>query len=485
MVVDSVKMATAEDSFVKVEIVSDEELVSLEPDDEPILVESADTKNTQRVITYAISKFDKFLEATGAQLAAVTASKQSLDITVSKFYVSLMNMPPKIAADGYEVEHHSKKTMQTIKYGLQKYFSTETNWDLSDKYEFRQSNDTFAALMGAMKKTGKAIIKHKVPISPQDMTRILSSEELDMSTSTGLQNKVFMDIMLHNFCTRGRENLREMRWCDFQICTDADGMRYVRRRNHHENEDYPNPCMYEIRGSKACPVASFQKYLSKLNPQSELLFQKPKRFARPAAFLQEEVWYQDSPVGVNTLGTKMKVISMNAGCSKVYTNYCLRTTCTASSTPPDVAGSAIYDGLNDDGYHSMQPIQNINGSGGIEKRRLDGSEQPADQRLFKLFKPSVASREPHREQGNVTTDEPEIRCDRAKSTSPVDVESSSVDDESDVEHLPSSSFTPEQEKQEETISNATVNISTDSKSSTGQTFNFYNCVVNIYHNHSK
>ena len=53
-----------------------------------------------------------------------------------------------------------------------------------------------------------------------------------------------------------------------------------------------------------CPVSSFEKYFSVLNPMNEYLFQRPKKSAG-----EGEIWYDNMVVGENTLGKKMKVIS--------------------------------------------------------------------------------------------------------------------------------------------------------------------------------
>ena len=50
--------------------------------------------------------------------------------------------------------------------------------------------------------------------------------------------------------------------------------------------------MYEKRGPN-CPVASFELYLSHLNPLNEFLFQRPKRNVS----ISENVWYDNMVIG--------------------------------------------------------------------------------------------------------------------------------------------------------------------------------------------
>ena len=63
-------------------------------------------------------------------------------------------------------------------------------------------------------------------------------------------------------------------------------------------------------------------YLQKLNPRCEALFQYPKR----AVTQEDQVWYDNKPLGVNKLAGMMKDISKLASLSKMYTNHCVRAT---------------------------------------------------------------------------------------------------------------------------------------------------------------
>ena len=74
--------------------------------------------------------------------------------------------------------------------------------------------------------------------------------------------------------------------------------------------------------SSLCPVASFRKYISHLNPENEHLFQRPKT----RDVCEDEVWYDNMVLGENTLGKKMKVISQQAQLSAIYTNHSIRAT---------------------------------------------------------------------------------------------------------------------------------------------------------------
>lgn len=75
-------------------------------------------------------------------------------------------------------------------------------------------------------------------------------------------------------------------------------------------------------GNLRCPVANFATYLSKLNPLSSSLWQRPKK----NVLIEDEVWYENSPLGHNTLGKMMDTMSREARLSQTYSNYCLKGT---------------------------------------------------------------------------------------------------------------------------------------------------------------
>ncbi|XP_061185668.1 uncharacterized protein LOC133193750 [Saccostrea echinata] len=136
----------------------------------------------------------------------------------------------------------------------------------------------FSACLMKIKKEGIQT-EHKTLISDADMKKLYKSNVFDTTTPRTLQQMVFFEIMMF-FCNRGRQNLRNMKPTDFQICADSEGRRYVGSnvsrltKNHREaigDHDNTAARMYEKPGNPACPVSSFEKYISKLNPACEFL----------------------------------------------------------------------------------------------------------------------------------------------------------------------------------------------------------------------
>ena len=62
-----------------------------------------------------------------------------------------------------------------------------------------------------------------------------------------------------------------------------------------------------------CPVRSFMKYKRLLNPECNRLFQRPSKGSTK--------WYDNVPVGHNSIAGMMPKISEKAGLSVRYTNH--------------------------------------------------------------------------------------------------------------------------------------------------------------------
>ena len=284
------------------------------------LCENANSDTTKKVIKYGIRRLRAFAEASGSTLSKVLDLETTeLDLFLSRFYAGLQTDSGNL---------YTKKSMHAIRYGLNRHFIAEKDWDIYDSKIFKESNKIYKAMLVELKKQGKGAVQHKRTVSEEDLAKIFHS--LDITTPEGLQNKVFLDIMLY-FANRGRENLRAMTISDFVVEVDDQNLCYVVHRDtltksRRENEDEESSgYMYEIPGSSHCPVSSFLAFKDVLNPTQKCMWQRPKS----AAPVDGSPWYVNGPLGVNTLGNKMKNISEKAGCSQKYTNHSLRaTTCT-------------------------------------------------------------------------------------------------------------------------------------------------------------
>ena len=151
-------MAAAEFKSLSFQLLSENELQHL--------LEGTDAISTKRSIKFGIAKFEAFLRLKQLELAEIAAAERPrLDGVLREFYASLGLR----REDG---SWYSKKSMQAIRYGVQRYFLDNYNFDICDKATFSQSVKMFKAVLIKLKKDGKGSVKHKTAISGSDMQRI-------------------------------------------------------------------------------------------------------------------------------------------------------------------------------------------------------------------------------------------------------------------------------------------------------------------------
>ena len=257
---------------------------------------------------------------------------------------------------------YTRNGLISLRYGLQHHFRKTCGYDIVNDAPFHRSNEVFSAVLLYLKDCGKGATQHKQQISSADLCKLYTSDVLSVLTPAGLQNKVFVDLMVH-LCNPGRVYLRDMKKSDFHVRHDPTGRRYVSLTDHkvhkkkrHGNESGSDGRMYHMPGNLWCPVASFEKYVAKLNGGSDDFWQKPA--ARPVV-LDDLCWYENSPVGTNMLAAKMKMLSVEARLSAVYTNHCLRAVCASdlesfADQKPEIGCGQLSQSVPD----STQPILN-------------------------------------------------------------------------------------------------------------------------------
>lgn len=227
---------------------------------------------------------------------------------------------------------YSKAALTGLRAGINRYLRNppyHRQFCIMTDQAFSSSNQTLTGLLKSMKREGKDKSKHHTAIVEADLEKIRQSPAVGYSTPSALQRKVYFDLSYH-FGRRGREGLRNLTKESYIVKTDAQGLRYVEadfreaEKNHALDNYQHMATMYEIPKKKEqCPVRAYTFYLSKLHPDNDALFQRP-RPTIPA----EGPWYCNAPVGIKTLGKMMADISEKAGLSQRYTNHCVRaTTC--------------------------------------------------------------------------------------------------------------------------------------------------------------
>ena len=195
-------------------------------------------------------------------------------------------------------------------------------------HTFQAANQVFCGLLRDYRARGEDVSQHKAALTNAEVERLYSSGTLSDKNPQSLLYKVLFELSLH--CVgRDWQGLRDLRRESFTLCTDENGHQYVTLAYHdleknqqgvNRKESDRDPRMYEQLNDPNYPVASFKKYVSKLNPECDASFQRPKTTAN------SDIWYVNCPIGKNKLSTMMKEIFGKAQLSRVYSNHCLRVT---------------------------------------------------------------------------------------------------------------------------------------------------------------
>ena len=112
-----------------------------------------------------------------------------------------------------------------------------------------------------------------------------------------------------------------------------------------------------------CPVKTFELYISKLHPSSDLFFQLPRRCYN----VSDDLWFEPKPIGENTLGNFMPRISAMCSLSRRYTNHCLRSTAIALLDEAQFPSRHI---MTVSGHKSENSIKSCNHHTNEETKRL-------------------------------------------------------------------------------------------------------------------
>ena len=317
-----------------------------------------DSKNTQNATRVAFNIFESYLLEKEITMDFKTVESGELNELLKRFYVEVRKQ------DG---TMYSRATMNSIRFGIQrKFHEIRNDVNIIDSVEFKTSNEIFRAQCVHLKKEGLGKVNHKKPITPEDMKKLYQSNTFSLENPKSLQRKVFFDVMLY-LCRRGRENLKSLKKKDFIVKVGESG-EYVEKvideltKNRRENNEAEEGGVILATGKESCPVKSFKKYVSLLNPKVEEFFQRPK-----VSSPESGPWYDAQVLGINSLGSMMRNISADASLSESYTNHCIRAT---SVTILDQCGFQARHIMSLSGHRSESSIRSYARTGVAMKRKM-------------------------------------------------------------------------------------------------------------------
>jgi hypothetical protein len=184
---------------------------------------------------------------------------------------------------------------------------------------------------------------HKNPLTPEAVQLLFEKGELACAETRDprrLMQTVSFYISLY-FGKRGRENQRAMKKSMLRLCTTGTGDEYfelnkdepgtmLSSRNYtgglEGTEDHSDGKAFALTKSPRCPVNTIKAYLSHLNPDIDVLFQRPRHPSSRFNPNEAIVWYDKNVLGHNLLNNMMRNMSQRAGISPYYTDHSLRAT---------------------------------------------------------------------------------------------------------------------------------------------------------------
>jgi hypothetical protein len=261
----------------------------------------------------------------------MVAEFETLDVThladlLRRFYGEVRTM---------KGQKYSNQSMNSIRSAIHRHLTSPPHnlpINIMGGPRFQSANQVLEGQRKILRVEGLDIRDHHDPIAPEDVCRMYTSGCLSTLKPESLLYKSFFELVLH-FGRRGREGLRLLDKTSLKFDKSACGKECVTlayrelEKNHTglKPKETERQQMMFATGGPNCPVASLKLYISKLHPECNALFQRPRPKGKWA--LTDKTWYVQAPVGKNYLGNFMKQISKNAALSKPYTNHCIRATC--------------------------------------------------------------------------------------------------------------------------------------------------------------
>ncbi|CAC5391384.1 unnamed protein product [Mytilus coruscus] len=133
--------------------------------------------------------------------------------------------------------------------------------------------------------------------------------------------------------------------------------------------------MTENQDSPLCPVKSYEKLLSKLHPENNRLWQRP----RDTFCDNDSVWYTKQGLGKDSISSFMTKLSKACCLSKIYTNHSIRATGTTALLKNKFADSQI---MAVTGHKSVNSLA-------VYHRVSDQEKEEMGHAIQKLIQPST------------------------------------------------------------------------------------------------
>lgn len=274
------------------------------------------SKGTNYQTSYARKLFTDYLTKKGYLIEPTSQNlKETLDIYTQEFLVAIRK------EDG---EQFSRGGFDGVYFALARSHMDDYSVDILNDPAFIKIKNAKKAVRAVLKKIGKGSVTHTDIVNDDDLVKI---SKLPVTTPINLQLKTWFLIHFH-LAMRGNENDNDLMKIDV-IISQENGKKFVELRdtvtkNHRgdSNDKSSGAKMFASRTSD-CPVECIETYLSKLNPNNDYMWQRPKKKFQQSA----PIWFDAQKIGINQIRKFMKTLSQVAVLSKMYTNHAPRATC--------------------------------------------------------------------------------------------------------------------------------------------------------------
>ena len=259
--------------------------------------------------------------------------KEKLNDCLKVFYAAVKQK------DGNDFKVSS---LRTIRAAIERYLKQppiNKPWSIVGDPAFETANKVLNAICRKNAQEGKAsTIVHKQPITKEQVEQLFwigQLGECHTQDPAQLLRTTWFYITLY-FGKRDRENQRKLTKEMLSLQSTPQGRQYYELRNllgsknHqgglHDSNDESDGKMFAVANSLRCPGKTVQNYLNHLNPELEILFQRPREASSKFQAQKDQVWFCNSPIGESTLGNMMKTMSLAASIIPHLTNHCVRAT---------------------------------------------------------------------------------------------------------------------------------------------------------------
>ena len=285
------------------------------PEERQRLVDDAIPKRTADSNSFWKSVFLTYCQSIGKTIDFSTVTAADLAPILESFFVDVR---------GKNGEPYKGNSLKAAKGAIQRLLSAkDRRINIFQDAEFDKMRKVFAGLLKDRRRSGEeASVLHKEPLTDANW-KLLHAYFADAETTLDaikLCRYVWFYVTLH-FCFRGTEIQVALKKDALQFVSVENGDEIIKlngdymSKNHQEDE-------YKNAGCITDPVQVrvIRKYLSKLNPGIDRLFQRAKMNVSEG----DACWYMRSPLGKNLLSAMLKTLSKEAKLSRTYTNHCLR-----------------------------------------------------------------------------------------------------------------------------------------------------------------